>query len=188
LNRYFNDIGIMITGMLEEEFRHLMNNDGALFSRVDARIRNARFLAEFVKFRVYPASRVFALLDKLLENFSHNNIDVTCTIIESCGPYLLRGTDSRHRMDEVLQKMWRLRAARNLGVCGGGLCGCALLSKKEGNNEILCAFLSFCSAAPRHAGGERILPMPPDRGDGDAPAEAHITRAAARLHEEAAVQ
>jgi regulator of nonsense transcripts 2 len=107
----------MITSALEEEFRHLMNNDNATFNRVDARTRNARFLAEFVKFHVYPANKIFSLLDKLLENFSHNNIDVTCTIIESCGPYLLRGVDSRHRMDEVLQRMWRLRSAKNLGVC-----------------------------------------------------------------------
>ena len=49
----------------------------------------------------------------LLEDFSHHNIDVACSLLETAGPFLARHPDTAARASNLLDIVLRLKNARS---------------------------------------------------------------------------
>jgi regulator of nonsense transcripts 2 len=48
-------------------------------------VRNARYLAELSKFKLYPPGSFFVALKQLLDDFQHHNVDSACAMVETAG-------------------------------------------------------------------------------------------------------
>lgn len=51
-------------------------------------VKTVRFLAELTKFRVLTVSQALRCLKRLLADFSHHAIDMSCHLVECCGRFL----------------------------------------------------------------------------------------------------
>ena len=77
---------------------------------LEARLRNARYLAELAKFRVVPFGGLFSMLKALLDDFSGHNVDAAAALVEAAGRFLLRLPETETRMANMLE-------ARSLSGC-----------------------------------------------------------------------
>jgi len=114
LDRVYKDICPPLVGELEKQFYGL-----AKFKKnqnLEARLKNARFLAELTKFRVAPPIIAFRCMKTCLDDFAGYNIDVLCCLLEFCGRYLFRTKHTFSRLSNLLETMMRLRKARNLDL------------------------------------------------------------------------
>eukprot|EP01012_Entosiphon_sulcatum_P053634 TRINITY_DN7383_c0_g2_i1.p1 TRINITY_DN7383_c0_g2~~TRINITY_DN7383_c0_g2_i1.p1 ORF type:complete len:974 (-),score=247.29 TRINITY_DN7383_c0_g2_i1:519-3440(-) len=111
LTVYFKDFGPNMLILFEEEFNVKFTEKNQI--HIESKIRNVRFIAELTKFRICSESTTLRLLSKLLDDFSHHNIDVACHLLEGCGRYLYRTSASHGRLNNLLQQMMRLRSVRH---------------------------------------------------------------------------
>ena len=70
---------------------------------LEARLRNARLLAEAAKFRLAPFGTLFSLLKALLDDFSGHNVDAAAALVEGAGRFLFRLPESQTRMGNMLE-------------------------------------------------------------------------------------
>lgn len=49
-----------------------------------------------------------------LDDFTHHNIDVACNLLETCGRFLYRSTETSLRMGNMLEIIMRLKNVKNL--------------------------------------------------------------------------
>ena len=99
---------------LQKEFFGLKKKLDISTSTVEPRLRNATFIAELVKFGVYPPGKVFVQMRSLFDDFSRHNIDTACCIVQNCGRYLFKRPDTSERMVNMMNIMIKLKNARNL--------------------------------------------------------------------------
>ena len=88
---------------LEAEFQTLLARKDATSLTLEPRVRNARYLAELAKFRLYPPGSFFVALKQLLDDFSHHNIDAACTLVETAGRPLIRMPETKIRMENMIE-------------------------------------------------------------------------------------
>ncbi|KAG6555992.1 hypothetical protein Mapa_001932 [Marchantia paleacea] len=81
---------------------------------IETKIRNIRFLGELAKFKVAPPGLIFSCLKCCLDDFTHHNIDVACNLLETCGRFLYRSTETSLRMGNMLEIIMRLKNVKNL--------------------------------------------------------------------------
>lgn len=82
---------------------------------LEARLRNARLLAELTKFRAAPFGTVFSLLKTLLDDFSGHNVDAAAALVEGAGRFLFRLPESQTRMANMLEA--RVSSSRTVAGC-----------------------------------------------------------------------
>jgi len=99
---------------LQKEFYGLKKRKEISKALLEPRLRNASYIAELVKFGVYPPGRAFVHLKSLLEDFSRDNIDTACCLVERCGKYLYKRSDTTIRMDNMMKIMMKMKNARNI--------------------------------------------------------------------------
>jgi regulator of nonsense transcripts 2 len=99
---------------LQREFFGLKKKLDISTSTVEPRLRNATFIAELVKFGVYPPGKVFVQLRSLFDDFTRHNIDTACCLIQNCGRYLYKRPDTSERMVNMMNIMIKLNTAKNL--------------------------------------------------------------------------
>ncbi|KAL5711202.1 Regulator of nonsense transcripts upf2 [Ranunculus cassubicifolius] len=112
LSTCMKDISSMLLQNLEEEFNYLINKKDQM--NIETKIRNIRFIGELCKFRIAPAGLVFICLKTCLDDFTHHNIDVACTLLETCGRFLYRSPETTIRMANMLEILMRLKNVKNL--------------------------------------------------------------------------
>ncbi|KAI5477244.1 regulator of nonsense transcripts 2 [Pseudohyphozyma bogoriensis] len=112
LDPYMPDIGKDLIALLEEEFRYLQRKKNV--DMAETRSKNLRFLSELTKFGVTPVHSILHVFKVLLDDFSGPNIDNLCTVLESCGRFLLRSEATSEKMKAVLETMKRKKGAMNL--------------------------------------------------------------------------
>ena len=117
----FPDIPAALVKSLEGECRGLSRKKDATFRTLEPRLRNARYIAELLKFRLFPAGTSFLLLKSLLDDFSGHNVEAACALVEGAGRYLLRRPDTTVRMTNMLEIMMKLKNAKNMDARLGGL-------------------------------------------------------------------
>ena len=78
---------------------------------LEARLRNARALAELTKFRLAPFGGVFSALKSLLDDFSGHNVDAAAALVEGAGRFLFRLPESQTRMANMLEVRMQLHRA-----------------------------------------------------------------------------
>ncbi|KAM7492124.1 hypothetical protein LguiA_035045 [Lonicera macranthoides] len=112
LSTCMKDVSSMLLQLLEEEFNFLINKKDQM--NIETKIRNIRFIGELCKFKIAPAGLVFSCLKACLDDFTHHNIDVACTLLETCGRFLYRSPDTTIRMANMLEILMRLKNVKNL--------------------------------------------------------------------------
>ncbi|CAO3598476.1 unnamed protein product [Absidia cylindrospora] len=112
LNQYYTDIGDAILVALNHEFRGLQKKKTQ--DLVESRIKNIRFLSELVKFKVAPHHTIFHVFKIALDDFTNQNIDIVCNLLETCGRYLLRTPETSVRMGNMLETVMRKKTVQHL--------------------------------------------------------------------------
>lgn len=114
LGRYMADIPKGIVDYLDNEFRSLQRRKEKDFLG-QVRLSNIRYLAELTKFGIVPEHVVFHCLKVSLDDFSRMNIEIICNLLENCGRYLLRNTDTSPRMATFLETLQRKKSVQHIG-------------------------------------------------------------------------
>ncbi|KAI8891377.1 ARM repeat-containing protein [Backusella circina FSU 941] len=112
LNVYFSDIGEMVLAALTREFRGLQRKKTQ--DLLETRTKNIRFLSELTKFKVTPAHTIFYSFKIALDDFTNQNIDIVCNLLETCGRYLLKSPDTSARMSTMLETVMRKKTVQHL--------------------------------------------------------------------------
>ncbi|TDH72466.1 hypothetical protein CCR75_006098 [Bremia lactucae] len=106
------DIGGELVEMLVSEFHGLMKRRNQF--RLESKIKNIRFLAELVKFRICPPNTGFRCLQKCFQDFQGHNVHVATTFLENCGRFLYCSKHTHGRTVNCLSVMMKLKAAKHL--------------------------------------------------------------------------
>jgi regulator of nonsense transcripts 2 len=93
------EIGNELVRLLKNEFRAHIRRKDQIY--IESKIKTVRFIGELVKFSVFPKTEAINCLKTLLGDFRHHNIEMCCNLLETCGRFLYRSTDS-HRRTEIL--------------------------------------------------------------------------------------
>jgi len=108
----YGDVADLVVADLASEFRSLLRRKSQ--HTLESRLKNIRFLAELVKFRVAPPKVIFGCLQTCLDDFGHHNVDVACALLEHAGGFLLRSPPTKDRAAKVVEAMMRLKKAKPL--------------------------------------------------------------------------
>ena len=114
LSPYFPLIKEEIFDKLQRQFFGLKNVVDISTDTLEPRLRNANYIAELVKFGVYPPGKAFLQLRSLFDDFSRQNIDTACCLVENCGHYLYKRPDTTERMVNMMNIILKLKDAKNL--------------------------------------------------------------------------
>ncbi|KAG6958726.1 hypothetical protein JG688_00010389 [Phytophthora aleatoria] len=106
------DIGGELVSMLVGEFHGLIKRRNQF--RLDSKIKNIRFLAELVKFRICPPNTGFRCLQRCFQDFQGHNVHVATTFLENCGRFLYCSKHTHARTVNCLNVMMKLKAAKHL--------------------------------------------------------------------------
>ena len=112
VSQAYSDVGELLCQELAREFRWLFK--GKKLHNLEGKLRNARFLGELSKFRVAPPHLVFVHCKRCLEDFSGHSVDYCCSLIETCGGFLLRSAPTKERTARILQSMSKMKSAKPL--------------------------------------------------------------------------
>jgi regulator of nonsense transcripts 2 len=110
LDRVWPDIAPNLVNELEQQF-----HGQARFKKsqnLDGRMRTARYIGELTKFRIAPPIVALRCLRRCVEDFSGYNVEVACSLLESCGRFLYRTSYTHEKMTMVLDAMLRLSKAK----------------------------------------------------------------------------
>ena len=114
LGKYMSDVSQSVVSHLDDEFRSLQRRKSKDFLG-QVRTQNVRYLAELTKFGVVPEHVIFHCFKVSLDDFSRMNIEIICNLLENCGRYLLRHSDTSPRMASFLETLQRKKSAQFLG-------------------------------------------------------------------------
>ncbi|OWZ09457.1 LOW QUALITY PROTEIN: Regulator of nonsense transcripts 2 [Phytophthora megakarya] len=106
------DIGGELVEMLVGEFHGLIKRRNQF--RLESKIKNIRFLAELVKFRICPPNTGFRCLQKCFQDFQGHNVHVATTFLENCGRFLYCSKHTHVRTVNCLNVVMKLKAAKHL--------------------------------------------------------------------------
>ena len=115
LDKVWNDIGPSLVKDLEQQF-----HGQAKFKKnqnLEARMRTARYIGELTKFKAAPPIVALRCLHRCVEDFTGNNVDVACCMLESCGRYLYRMAHTNPRLTSLMETMTRLSKAKVSSLC-----------------------------------------------------------------------
>ncbi|KAK9898934.1 ARM repeat-containing protein [Cystobasidium minutum MCA 4210] len=112
LNRYMPDVGAITVATLEDEFRYFQRKKGQ--DLAESRAKNIRFMSELTKFGVTPSHSILHIMKVCLDDFTGSNIDNLCTLLETCGRFLLKSEATREKMAAMLETVKRKKNVQNL--------------------------------------------------------------------------
>lgn len=128
LDRIWPDIASTLVMELEQQF-----HGQAKFKKnqnIESRMRTARYIGELTKFRVAPPIVFLRCLRRCLDDFTGNNVDVACCLLETCGRFLHRLPHTTARVQALMDAMTNLGKAKHLDERAQGLMKAAFYSVK----------------------------------------------------------
>ena len=144
----YREIPNKIISKLENEFIVLQEQGEP--GSLDIRLRNLKFISEFLKFQLAQPALLLNCFELCLSNFSGENIRIACQVLHSCGRYLSRHPVSAERMNLMINRMQRLKDKKNLPAETGNMIDEAIFvcrpkekQKKRKNTSILYEFIKF---------------------------------------------
>ncbi|XP_021341258.1 regulator of nonsense transcripts 2-like isoform X2 [Mizuhopecten yessoensis] len=106
------DVANDLVQLLKGDFRwHVRKKDQI---NIESKLKTVRFIGELVKFKLYPKSEALHCVKSLMFDFSHHNIEMACSLLDTCGRFLYRSQDSHHRTKIYLDVMMRKKTALHL--------------------------------------------------------------------------
>ena len=135
LSKHFREVGEILITKLDGELQNAVARKAQdFFSR---KMRAARYLSELVKFRLAPPIRVLRHINTAADTLDdQESVKLIIAMLESAGPFLMRGGVTRQKLEEILTKIH----SRNHLVAVGldallenaiSLCKCALLPRTQ---------------------------------------------------------
>ena len=112
LNPCMPDIAIQLGQYLKQEFRWQLRKKDQM--KIESKLKVCRFIGELVKFNMFPKSEALFCLKQLLFDFAHHHIEMACTLLDTCGRFLYRTSDSHQRTKIYLEQMMRKKVAMTL--------------------------------------------------------------------------
>ncbi|KAL3922487.1 MAG: hypothetical protein SGILL_002183 [Bacillariaceae sp.] len=122
------DVGQSLAVDLEQQF-----HGQAKFKKnqnIESRLRTARYIGELTKFRFAPPIVSIRCLRRCLDDFTGGNVDVACSLLESCGRYLYRLPHTNKKLTNIMDTMVRLSKAKRLDERSLALLNSALYTVK----------------------------------------------------------
>jgi len=110
LDRVWNDIASTLVTDLEQQF-----HGQAKFKKnqnLEGRMRTSRYIAELTKFGAAPPIVALRCMQRCIEDFTGNNVDVACVLLESCGRFLYRMKHTTKKLSTLMETMTRLSKAK----------------------------------------------------------------------------
>ena len=114
LSPWFPLIKETMVKFLQREFYGLKKKIDIGTDTLEPRLRNACYIAELIKFSIYPPGKAFIQLRSLFDDFSRHNVDTACCLVEHCGRYLYQRPDTTVRMKNMMAVMVKIKNAKNL--------------------------------------------------------------------------
>ncbi|XP_028669619.1 LOW QUALITY PROTEIN: regulator of nonsense transcripts 2 [Erpetoichthys calabaricus] len=112
LHPCMSDVAEDLCSMLKGDFRfHVRKKDQI---NIETKNKTVRFIGELTKFKMFSKNDTLHCLKMLLSDFSHHHIEMACTLLETCGRFLFRTTDSHLRTSVLLEQMMRKKQAMHL--------------------------------------------------------------------------
>ncbi|NP_001089661.1 UPF2, regulator of nonsense mediated mRNA decay S homeolog isoform X1 [Xenopus laevis] len=112
LHPCMSDIAEDLCSMLKGDFRfHVRKKDQI---NIETKNKTVRFIGELAKFKMFNKTDTLHCLKMLLSDFSHHHIEMACTLLETCGRFLFRSSDSHLRTSVLLEQMMRKKQAMHL--------------------------------------------------------------------------
>lgn len=71
-------------------------------------------MSELTKFGVTPSHSILHIMKVCLDDFTGSNIDNLCTLLETCGRFLLKSEGTREKMAVMLDTVKRKKNVANL--------------------------------------------------------------------------
>lgn len=102
---YVPSVANELTSLLRHEFKNLFRKKDQI--NIESKVKNVRFIAELVKFNLYPKKDALDCLKSLLSDFTHHHIEMACNLLEVCGRVLFKTPESSHQMRLILEQMMR---------------------------------------------------------------------------------
>ena len=121
VDRIWSDIATPLVESLEQQF-----HGQAKFKKnqnLEARMRTARYIGELTKFRVAPPIIFLRSMRMCLDDFSGNNVDIACCLLESCGRFLYKLKHMTAKVTGLMEAMTRIGKSKvscfedESGVC-----------------------------------------------------------------------
>ncbi|KAJ3324923.1 hypothetical protein HDV06_005511 [Boothiomyces sp. JEL0866] len=109
---YMPDIGNMVVEELESSFHYHQRKKNQLF--IEEKMKNIRFIGELTKFKITPNHIVFHCLKVLLDDFNFHNIELACSLLETCGRFLFCNPETQVRTASFLEIILRKKSALNM--------------------------------------------------------------------------
>ncbi|KAB7493972.1 Regulator of nonsense transcripts 2 [Armadillidium nasatum] len=104
------DLATDLVSMLKLDFRYQVKKKDQI--NIESKIKVVRFIGELTKFGIFPRSETLICLRLLLHDFNHHHIEMACNLLETCGRYLYRSSDSHHRTKIFLEQMMRKKTVK----------------------------------------------------------------------------
>ncbi|XP_014252131.1 regulator of nonsense transcripts 2 isoform X2 [Cimex lectularius] len=114
LNPVIPEIAVNLTSLLKQDFKYHVRKKDQI--NLESKIKVSRYIGELVKFGLFPKIEALYCLKLLLHDFTHHHIEMACNILETCGRYLYRHTESHRRTKIYMDDMMRLKAATALDI------------------------------------------------------------------------
>ena len=112
LNPCMPEVASDLVVLLKGDFKwHVRKKDQI---NIESKLKTVRFIAEMVKFKMFPKPEALHCLKMLLFDFKHHNIEMACGLLEACGRFLYRSLDSHHRTKVYLEVMMRKKAVTHM--------------------------------------------------------------------------
>jgi len=107
----YRDITELLVSAIYGDFLRLCRRSKSSPNTLEARLKNVRFLAELLMFRVAPPRTAFSCLHRCLDDFTNHNVDVACALLEHAGGFLLRSPRTAERATRVFEIMLGMKKA-----------------------------------------------------------------------------
>lgn len=108
----FDDIVFVVFELLKNEFYNLVKKGKRV--NLSERLKNIKFIGEFIKFKVFDDLVVFEIVKSFLDDFYGDNVDVFCCLFDVAGYYLIRTSSTLKRMGSILDIFLCLKVVSKL--------------------------------------------------------------------------
>lgn len=106
------DIGTQLVDKLKDEFRYHQRKKNQ--HRLESKLRNIRFISELTKFGVAPPQVSLDCLKVCMNDFKGHNVNISTTMLETCGRFLYKTPHTHARIANSLEVMMKLKQAQNM--------------------------------------------------------------------------
>ncbi|KAI0984653.1 hypothetical protein GJ496_001639 [Pomphorhynchus laevis] len=105
LSQYHSNIGIELSNTIVKQFKYQLRKKDQI--NLEMKLKRMRYISELIKFELISKHDALQLIKLLLNNFVHHNIEMCCTLLETCGHFLYQSKSSHTRCHAYMEIMMR---------------------------------------------------------------------------------